>query len=82
MMEEELAATGKTTIIIITMIIIIIVIDHNHHYYHNYYRQYQYTSAAQPGDASPYSVSSELYKHVLPQYFQFSRPTSRGSVLV
>ena len=45
------------------------------------YRQYQYTSA-QPGDASPYSVSSELYKHVLPQYFQFSRPTSRGSVLV
>ena len=46
------------------------------------YRQYQYTSAAQPGDASPYSVSSELYKHVLPQYFQFSRPTSRGSVLV
>ena len=53
--------------------------DHNHHYH---YRQYQYTSAAQPGDASPYSVSSELYKHVLPQYFQFSRPTSRGSVLV
>ena len=52
-------------------------------YFYNYnYRQYQYTSAAQPGDASPYSVSSELYKHVLPQYFQFSRPTSRGSVLV
>jgi len=42
---------------------------------------YQYTMA-QPGDASPYSVSSELYKHVLPQYFQFSRPKSRGSVLV
>ena len=56
--------------------------DHSYHNYHNYYRQYQYTSAAQPGDASPYSVSSELYKHVLPQYFQFSRPTSRGSVLV
>eukprot|EP00092_Neocalanus_flemingeri_P033201 GFUD01036107.1.p1 GENE.GFUD01036107.1~~GFUD01036107.1.p1 ORF type:complete len:407 (-),score=55.69 GFUD01036107.1:549-1769(-) len=45
------------------------------------YQQYQYTMA-QPGDASPYSVSSELYKHVLPQYFQFSRPKSRGSVLV
>ena len=82
MMVEEPAATGKTTIIIINMIIIIIIIDHNYHYYHYHYRQYQYTSAAQPGDASPYSVSSELYKHVLPQYFQFSRPTSRGSVLV
>jgi hypothetical protein len=45
------------------------------------YRQYQYTSPG-PGEASPYSVSSELYKHVLPQYFQFSRPHSRGSVLV
>lgn len=44
------------------------------------YQQYQYSPA--PGEASPYSVSSELYKHVLPQYFQFSRPQSRGSVLV
>ncbi len=36
------------------------------------------------GEASPYSVSSELYKHVLPQYFPLSvgRPGSRGSVLV
>lgn len=42
---------------------------------------HQYT-CAQPGEASPYSVSSELYRHVLPQYFQFSRPASRGSVLV
>ena len=45
------------------------------------YRHYQY-STAQPGDASPYSVSSELYRAVLPQYFQFHRPNSRGSVLV
>ena len=45
------------------------------------YPHYQYTMA-QPGDTSPYSVSSELYKHVLPQYFQFSQPKSRGSVLV
>jgi len=45
------------------------------------YPQYQYTMAHQ-GEASPYSVSSELYKHVLPQYFQLGRPTSRGSVLV
>ena len=34
------------------------------------------------GEASPYSVSSELYKHVLPQYFMAGRPSSRGSVLV
>ena len=29
---------------------------------------YQYSTVAQaaPGEASPYSVSSELYKHVLP----------------
>ena len=46
------------------------------------YQHYQYTTMAQPGEASPYSVSSELYKHVLPQYFQFNRPKSRGSVLV
>ena len=43
---------------------------------------YEYSTTAY-GEASPYSVSSELYKHVLPQYFQFNRrPTSRGSVLV
>ena len=42
--------------------------------------QYQYSTVAQagPGEASPYSVSSELYKHVLPQYLH----SSRGSVLV
>ena len=45
------------------------------------YQQYQYTMAM-PGEASPYSVSSELYKHVLPHNFQLGRPTSRGSVLV
>ena len=45
------------------------------------YHQYQYTMAM-PGEASPYSVSSELYKHVLPHNFQLGRPTSRGSVLV
>ena len=45
------------------------------------YPQYQYTMAHQ-GEVSPYSVSYELYKHVLPQYFQLGRPTSRGSVLV
>ena len=38
-------------------------------------QQYHYST---PGEASPYSVSSELYKHVLPQYFH----NSRGSVLV
>ena len=42
-------------------------LSHSHHRYQ-----------AVPGEASPYSVSSELYKHVLPQYFH----TSRGSVLV
>lgn len=44
---------------------------------------YQYTSVAQaearPGEASPYSVSSELYKHVL--HPGYSRYTG-GSVLV
>ena len=43
------------------------------------YPDYEYSA---PGEASPYSVSSELYKHVMPQYFHFSRPASRGSVLV
>ena len=46
---------------------------------------YQYSTVAQaaPGEASPYSVSSELYKHVLPGYFGFSTSNSRaGSVLV
>jgi len=53
------------------------------------YPDYEYTTPgeaahynAKEGEASPYSVSSELYKHVMPQYFQFSRSTSRGSVLV
>ena len=42
--------------------------------------QYQYSSVSdRPGEASPYSVSSELYKHVLPQYWSNSRG---GSVLV
>ena len=49
----------------------------SHHLHHH---QYHYSSVcgATPGEASPYSVSSELYKHVLPQYFH----NSRGSVLV
>ena len=44
------------------------------------HHQYQYSTVGQagPGEASPYSVSSELYKHVLPPYLH----TSRGSVLV
>ena len=42
--------------------------------------QYQYSTvpSAREGEASPYSVSSELYKHVLPQYWS----NTRGSVLV
>jgi len=45
------------------------------------YHHYQYSTVAQaaPGEASPYSVSSELYKHVLPGYYS---QTSGGSVLV
>ena len=45
------------------------------------YQHYQYSTVAQaaPGEASPYSVSSELYKHVLPGYFQFNTSNSRGS---
>ena len=54
------------------------------------YPDYEYTApgGCGGGEASPYSVSSELYKHhVLPQqYFPLSggggRPGSRGSVLV
>jgi hypothetical protein len=54
------------------------------------YPDYEYTAPGGCGEASPYSVSSELYKHVLPpQYFPLSgggggsgRPGSRGSVLV
>ena len=53
------------------------------------YPDYEYSAPGVPGsgyggEASPYSVSSELYKHVLPQYFPLSagRPASRGSVLV
>lgn len=46
------------------------------------YPDYEYSGGRPNGEASPYSVSSELYKHVLPQYFQFGRPSSRGSVLV
>ena len=50
------------------------------------YQHYQYSTVAQavPGEASPYSVSSELYKHILPGYYQFPTNTnnSGGSVLV
>ncbi len=51
------------------------------------YPDYEYTAPGGSGEASPYSVSSELYKHVLPpQYFPLSssggRTGSRGSVLV
>jgi len=45
----------------------------------SYHYQYSTVSQAGPGEASPYSVSSELYKHVLPQYFQFGTKDSRGS---
>lgn len=57
--------------------------NHGHVQMANNFPQYEYSTAgAGYGEASPYSVSSELYKHVLPQYFQFNRPSSRGSVLV
>ncbi len=44
----------------------------------NSYPDYEYTT---PGEASPYSVSSELYKHVLPQYYTYGTEANK-SVLV
>ena len=52
--------------------------QHPQHLQHLQQYHYSTVGGAQPGEASPYSVSSELYKHVLPQYFH----NSRGSVLV
>ena len=43
------------------------------------YPDYEYTT---PGEASPYSVSSELYKHVLPQYYSGGGTDGNKSVLV
>jgi hypothetical protein len=45
---------------------------------YNNYPDYEYST---PGEASPYSVSSELYKHVLPQYYKYGNDPN-NSVLV
>ena len=47
-------------IMIWLFILLIISGGVSHHY------QYSTVAQAAPGEASPYSVSSELYKHVLP----------------
>ena len=61
-----------------------ITIHYMVHYTGSVSHHYQYSTVAQamPGEASPYSVSSELYKHVLPGYFSHTTNSRAGSVLV